>query len=281
MMLQTIPRPNVKFFCLPMPLARQLVLVFLIGAFFVTRCPAQPTGARKLVSFGTAIGPTNDTLLLDVNQDIAGQLLPFDELVQIAVAYSPLIKYQNEVANSLNSAYAISKAQILQNVAGFVNYSGGDQSIVSTGSRITGADAIGQIANGYRVGVDLRVSLYDLFGRKHQIKQAHANYRAALVQKDAIELQIRRELIAIYQDMVTAQQVLKVRLLDEQASLTAYRIAEVELRKGKLTAEELANATNRYAQTKSITEQVRGDFLKNVRYFEALVGVPIGQLKRI
>lgn len=245
-----------------------------------TVCRAQATDARRLVSFGASTERTSDTLPLDVNQDIAGQLLPFDELVSLAVASSPLIKYQNEVANSLSSAHEIAKLQILQNATGFVNYSGGDQSIISTGTRITGSDAIGQIANGYRVGVDLRLSLYDLIGRKHQIKQAQANYRAALVQKETLELQIRRELITVYQDMITAQQVLKVRLFDEQASLTALRIAEAELRKGQITAAELANATNRYAQTKSISEQMRGDFVKNVRQFEALIGLPIQRLKR-
>ena len=100
------------------------------------------------------------------------------------------------------------------------------------------------------------------------------------MQKETLELQIRRELITVYQDMITAQQVLKVRLLDEQASLTALRIAEAELKRGQLTAGELASATNRYAQTKSMAEQVRGDFIKSVRQFEALVGQPIQRLKR-
>ena len=231
--------------------------------------------------FGQSSGPGNDTLYLDIDQDIAVQLLPFDELVKVAVAYSPLIKYQNEVANVLNSSYEVSKSQILQNVSGFANYSNGNQSILSSGgTTLTGRDAIGQISNGYRVGVDLRVTLYDLFGRKHQIRQAYSSYRAAVLQKDVIEQQLKRELITVYQDMVTAQQVLKVRLLDEQASLTAFRIAEAETQKGKITAEQLADAINRYAQSKSIAEQIKGDFLKNVHYFEALVGVPLQRLKR-
>lgn len=221
----------------------------------------------------------NDTTFLDVDQDIAIQLMPFDDLVRIAVAYSPVVKYQNEVVSSLSSARNLAKVQILQNASGFANYSTGDQTVLTTGVNQRG-DALGQIANGYRVGVDLRVSLYDLFGRKHQIKQADATYRASVVQKDIIELQLRREMITIYQDMITAQQVLKYRLMDEQSALAALRIIEAENQKGRVTSEVFATATNRYVETKVITEQVKGDFLKNVHQFESLVGVPIQRMKR-
>ena len=255
-------------------------LFFLFGLASVGS--AQTISGRRLMMFGpSASGMANDTVFLDIDQDIAVQLLPFDDLLKVAVAYSPLIKYQNEVANSLNSAYNITKTQILQNVSGFASYSGGNQSIISSSTRLFNSDAIGQIANGYRVGVDLRVTLYDLFGRKHQVRQAYSNYRAAEIQKETIELQLKRDLITVYQDMITAQQVLKIRLTDEQASLAALRIAESEAQKAKITADVLAGATNRYVYAKAIVEETKGTFIKNVRYFEAMMGVPIQRLKRI
>lgn len=255
-------------------------LLILLGLLLCQVCPAQTVGTRRLIAFGPAAGLTDDTLYLDIDQDIAVQLLPFEELMTVAVRHSPAIRYQTEVSNSLHSSYEISKVQILQNAAGFANYSGGNQSILSTGGISRPGETIGQIANGYRVGVDVRVSLFDLFGRKHQIRQAQATYRASVLQQETIALQLQRELITIYQDMITAQQVLKLRLVDEQASLTAYRIAEVELQKGRINADAMASATSQYIQTKSIAEQVKGDFLKNVRYFETLMGVPIHRLKR-
>jgi len=269
------------FLSVQMVISYRISLFLLCGLLSLTVCFGQNKTARGLVSFGPSAGLTDDTLYLDVNQDIAVQLLPFEDVLKIAISHSPLIKYQNEIANSLNSSYAVTKTQILQNVAGGANYSTGNQAIVSSGgTTVNGRDAIGQIANGYRVGVDVRISLYDLFGRKHQVRQAYSNYRAAVIQKDVIELQLKRELVTVYQDMITMQQILKVRLIDEQASLAAYRIAEAEIQKGKTTAEGLASATSRYVETKSVTEQVKGEFLKNVHQFEALVGVPIQRLKR-
>ncbi|MCK8495655.1 MULTISPECIES: TolC family protein [Spirosoma] len=256
------------------------VSLTLLIALTSAVCLGQKASGRRLMMFGQSTGLANDTVYLDIDQDIAVQLLPFDEMVKIAIANSPLIKYQNEVANSLNSSYQSSKVQILQNLGGYANYSGGNQSIISSGTAIINRDPIGQIANGYRVGVDLRMSLYDLFGRKHQLRQAYSNYRAAVIQKETIEQQIKRELITLYQDMSTTQQILKLRLVDEQASLAAYRIAEIEIQKGKITAELLASATSRYIETKTISEQVKGEFLKNVHIFETLMGVPIQRLKR-
>lgn len=240
----------------------------------------QTRSARGLVSFGQSSGVGNDSLFLDIDKDIAVQLMPFEDLVKIAVASSPLIKYQNEIVNSLDAVKTLSKFQVLQNVSGYANYSGGNQSLISSSSTLPQGDFLGQIANGYRVGVDVRVTLYDIFGRKYQVRQAQANLKAATVQKDIVELQIRREMITIYQDMITAQQVLKVRLLDEQAALTALRIAEAESKKGGVPAELLANATSRYVESKSTSEQIKGDFLKSIHQFEALVGVPIQRLKR-
>ncbi|GAB3992301.1 hypothetical protein GCM10028807_25090 [Spirosoma daeguense] len=250
----------------------------LFGLLSFTDCLGQQKrGARGLVSFGSASGMAEDTMYLDINQDIAVQLLPFDEIVKVAVTHSPLIKYQNEVVNGLDAAHAVSKVQILQNVSGFVNGSIGNQSLTS--SLATAGPDI-QLNNGYRAGVDVRLPLYELFGRKHQIRQAASNYKAAVIQKDVIELQLRRELIAIYQDMITAQQLLKIRLMDEQASLTALRVAEAELQKGAVSADAVSIITSRYVQAKTSSEQSKGDFLKNVHYFEALTGSPIQRLKR-
>ena len=262
-------------------LFRRLSLLLIICLLCTTSSLGQG-GARGMVAFGKATGLSGDTLYLDVNQDIGAQLLPFDQIVKIAAANSPLLKYQDEVINSLNAATAVTRSQIMQNLTGFSNYSGGNQTLLASG--VSGTEgrtgSIGQLTNGWRVGIEARISLYDLFGRKHLIRQAEATQQAGERQKDVALLQLKRELITIYQDMLTAQQVLKIRLLDEQASLTAYRIAEAELQKGRLTAELMANATTRYVETKSISEQVKGEFLKNVHTFEALVGVPIQRLKR-
>lgn len=254
-------------------------LFCLLVIFFTTDCLAQRSNTRSRVSFGQSVGIIGDSTFLDVDQDIAVQLMPFDDLVRIAVGNAPIVKFQDELVKSANADRDLAKVQILQNASGFANYSGGNQTLLTTGVNQRG-DQLGQIANGYRVGVDFRISLYDLFGRKHQIRRADSQYRAATVQKEVFELQMRREMISVYQDMITSQQVLKLRLTDEQAALAALRVVEAENQKGRVTTEALSQATSRYVEAKVITEEVKGTFLKNVHHFEALVGVPIQRMKR-
>ena len=283
----------IRISALRMAAFSRFCLLLVVGFFVVFTASAQSRGGRGLVSFGASSGLAADTLFLDPNQDIAVQLMPFEDMVKIANAYSPSLRYQDAVANSFDEARNVTRKQILQNVGAFAGYSAGNQSLniqnFATGTDIPlpGAPSgiqpdarNNQLLNGYRVGVDVRVSLFDVVGRKHLIRQADANHKAALVQKDIIALQLRQQLIVIYQDMITSQQILKARLLDEQATLAAMRIAESEIQKNKITARDLANVTTAYVQARSVVEESKGNFLRNVHLFESLMGVSIQQLKR-
>ncbi|GAA4409702.1 hypothetical protein GCM10023187_33360 [Nibrella viscosa] len=219
-----------------------------------------------------------DTVYFDFNQDVAAQLIPFEQLVKLAVSFSPLVRYEAKVSESQQAIYRLSKYQILQSLSGFALYSTGDQAIVSTNN--TGTEALGQIANGYRVGVNLQVNLYDVFGRPHYMRQYKANQEAAVIRREGIELQVKRELIDVYQNLLTAQRILKVRLQDERNSLAALQIAEVEFQQRRIDPNVLANVSNRYSIAKSSSEEAKGELLKNFFNLEALVGVPLTELRR-
>ncbi len=252
--------------------------LFLLSQWLISPCVGQ--GSRGLVSFGPATNLANDTLYLDANQDLGNQLLSFDDIFRIALSNSPTLRYQDEIVNGQKAAYEVSKKQILQSFSTSGNYSTGNQQVVSSGTTTGSNGNALQLSNGYRFSIDARVSLYDLLGRKYQTQQAKAGVRAAELQKDITALDFRRVLIELYQDMLTAQQVLKIRLLDEQAALAAYRVAEADLQRGQLTAEAMSSATSRYVEAKSSVEQTKGEFLKRVYVFEALIGVPIHKLRR-
>jgi outer membrane protein TolC len=246
--------------------------------------------SRGMVSFGNGTALASDTLFLDINQDIGVQLLPFEQLLKVAIAYSPMMKYQREVVNIAEASTSVTKGQILQNFSAGGGYSWSNQSLAGTaqtgGGGTTTPEPVNTnsnslfLTNGYRAGIDVRISLFDLFGRKHQIRQAQASQRAAEAQLDVLEMQLRQQLIVAYQDMLTSQQILKIRIMDEQASLASYRISEAEMQKGSITANAFAAATTQYAQAKSLSEQLKGDFMKQVHLFESLMGVPIQRLKR-
>lgn len=258
--------------------ASTLVGLWFSAFFYAPVCYGQFPGLKRTATpQRQETGLQNEGLQLDLSKDVSAQLLSFDDLYDMASQYSPLIRTQNEVATSLDAVYHSSKLEILNRVSGFANYSTGNQAIISSDAAVK---SIGQIANGYRVGVNVQLSLYDLLGRPHQIKQARANYQVALLQKETIKFQIKRELISIYQDLITSQQVLKIRMQEEQSSLITFQVAEAEGQQGGKRPEEVSEAGSRYAQSKAAAEEARGAFIKNAYFLEALVGVPIQQLKR-
>lgn len=225
-----------------------------------------------------ATAPAPATPDLDLTRDLSDQLISLDSLSELALQHSPLVRYQEEMTISQDANYRLSRMRILQNLAGFANYSGGNQAILST--TVLGTDAVGQIANGHRVGVNLQLNFYDLLGRPQQVRQARADSRAAQRQKEIAGMQVKRDLIVVYQDVLTTQRVLNAQLQDEQLALTAFRIAEVEAQQRKIDPQALASASNLYANIKTTLEQARGDFLKNLLQLELLVGVPLSQLIR-
>ncbi|WP_229311781.1 TolC family protein [Larkinella rosea] len=246
--------------------------------FLTAQSYGQKAPVSKPVSTSQAMALPDDKTGLDVSQDLSGQLLPFDDIYDLAVAHSPLIKLENETAVSLEAAYRVSKLQVLQNANGFVNYSMGNQAIFSSNTYTS--DLLGQIANGYRAGVNVNLSLFDVFGRRQQLRLNRANYQAAIHKKESVAMELKRDLITVYQDMLTAQRVLMVRIQDEQSALTAFRVAEAEMQQGKIEPRALSSANNSYAQVKSITESAKGELMKNIYYLEAMVGVPLQRLKR-
>ncbi|QHV95048.1 TolC family protein [Spirosoma endbachense] len=263
-------------------LARQCMLGLVLltigytGGYSQGAVPAQTAPQKPQAT--PADGVPVDSMPFDFHKDIAQQLISFEEMYKLALTYAPSVKFESAVSNSQLAAYQLAKLQILQNLNGFANYSTGNQAILSTGTNVT--DQLGQISNGYRAGVNVSISIHDLFGRPQQIRLARANYEATQERKRTAEIQLKRDLFNMYQDLILSQRVLQIRLRDDQASLAAYRIAEVELQKGKITPETHAFNSNRYAETRTTVEQAKTQFIKSMYALELFVGVPIQQLKR-
>lgn len=238
--------------------------------------PPKPATTQPLAA--TVAASPVDSLTFDFNQDISVQLIPFDDMFKLALAYSPAVRFESALATAQQAAYQLSKLQLFQNIGGFANYSSGNQAILSTGTNTS--DQLGQISNGYRYGVNLSFSIHNIIARPQEIRLAKATYEANKERSRTAEIQLKRDLFNLYQDLLLSQRVLQIRLRDDQSSLAAYRIAEVEMQKGKITPEAAANNSSRYAESRTTVEQAKTQFIKNIYALELAVGVPIRQLKR-
>ena len=227
---------------------------------------------NPVATVGTVVG---DTAFFDLDKDITEQLVPFETIYQAALRYSPALHAQNAAANGKLESYRYSKVTVLDNIYPFLNYGQGNQTLIATGTNPS--DGL-QLSNGTRWGLNVQVPLSAVLGRRNLIQQAKADYQVTLAQKDVIALSLKRELIAVYQNLLVSQRIMLSRSRDEQIALTAYRVVEVELQQGKVEPTQLAMISNTYTLAKTYAERARGDFMINFYDLEALVGVPLQSL---
>ena len=232
-----------------------------------------PSPAFSVLDSGVQAVP--DTFLLNFDVDLVDQILPIEALYKLALLNSPILKVAQANVEAGQASYKLSKTVIFNNVSPFVNYSNGNQRLGTSGS--AGPDFASAI-NGYRYGISVRIPLDELLGRRNHKRFADANYRSVVARREVEELNLKRELIQVYQDLRTSQRILKLRFRDEQSSAMVFQVAEVEYRQGQIEPREFAQISASYTQTKSVTEIQTGEFLKNFYDLQALVGVPIEDL---
>ncbi len=254
-----------------------LLTVFCLVLTFLPACLAQPSRAGQAV-VSEPLHPVvtePDTILLDVSKSLADQLLPFDSLYEIAVRHSPLVRFEEAMVDGKVASLSLSKVAVLQVVSPFFTYATGNQAYLNTG---TVASDFLQSINGRRMGINIQVPVSELLGRRHKINQMRAELSAASARKDISKLELKRDLNRTYQGLLTAHRLLGIRIRDAQLAMMAYRVAEVEMQQGKISAANLASSSNVNAIAQHNVEKERGDMLSFLYDMVALVGVDLAQL---
>lgn len=251
-----------------------LLCILCLGIGLVSFAQNKVTASEKAMT----AEPVGDTLYFDLQRSLSDQLVPFDSLVQIGVRNSPALKEDDASIEGRLERYRFTRTVILQYVYPFANYQTGNQTLLAAGT-LNNYDQY-QLTNGYRAGVHIQIPVAELFGRKHRMREAMAEYRSAIARREVTKVQFRRELVRLYQGMLTAQRVLQIRIRDEQATLVAFRVAELDFQNGKGNPADFARASNLYATAQAGVAEQRGSFAQYFYELETMIGVPLSDLKR-
>ncbi|WP_158600205.1 TolC family protein [Fibrisoma montanum] len=219
-----------------------------------------------------------DTVFFDLQRSLADQLVPFDSLVQVGLRNSPALKEDDATIEGRLARYRFSKTVIYQFVYPFANYTNGNQALYSVGT-FNSSDQF-QLSNGYRLGLHVQIPVAELLGRRHRLREAYADYRTAVAKRETTKQQYRRELVRLYQALLTSQKMLQIRIRDEQATKVAFDIAELEFQGGKINPADFARASNLYATAQAGVVEQRGAFSQYFYELETLVGVSLSDLKK-
>ncbi len=213
-------------------------------------------------------------VMIEVGNGPDLRIPPLDTLVAIALRTSPMIKSQEALMRK--NAYMIKseKRQWSDAIATDVTAGIGNQSLLV--QQPTGeVTNFNNFNNGYRLGATLRISLYDLFGRKNEVGMAVSEFEESRHRKDLMARDVTTEITDLYYALIASQNILKIKSDTKYATSLNRSMAEKEFNEANIPVAELSRIIEISSKAATEYELAKQDFYRNIRVLENLVGTKL------
>lgn len=230
--------------------------------------------ALALVGFAASASAQRDSLFLDPKLDIEVLLPSFDSLVEIAKSVNPTLKQEAAAmrANQWNVRYT--RWIWGQNMSVFYNYSFGSLPFFAYADPKQPLQ-LQQVREGYRAGVNLQLSIFDVLGHRGRVNEAKEKVILQKHKRDAEALELQRKLAQFYADMVAYNRLYKGRNEDFLMQNVACQVAEKEYREGTIHISEYSRQKNVLADAEAAYHESFRFYYSSLLQFEAILGVPL------
>lgn len=210
--------------------------------------------------------------------DLQTQLIPLDSIINIAIEKSPSVQFQQDLIEAAKYQVDFSKRLWTNNLVGFVNYSAGNQNLVSANSDNNGALSSTNITNGYRMGVQLNLPLYELVGRKSRINLYKSQLNSTVSKKAETIQELKREIIQAYYSLFYYYNLIAIRSEAKETTVNQYSIAQKQFKDGLIDVTELSRLKTIEVNSKADYEEAKRQFSIYYFQFEAMIGVKMNEL---
>ena len=136
-----------------------------------------------------------------------------------------------------------------------------------------------QNLNSLRLGVAVRLSLYDGFARKNLIKQAQYRKIASEQHTQYLKQEVKFRIIEAYKDAQLAFKLLNIKADKKYALFIQKEMAEKEFQQSQIHISELSRVTELSSNAYAEFEQASNNYEKLYLQLEILIGVPLSSLK--
>lgn len=260
---------------------KRFQLFFITVAAFLFSC-----ASAALAQIPTSNNNESDTILVfnPLIDNIVDKLPPLEVLIDSAIAHTPYIKME-EAEISVNNYLLQEKKKALLNflfIDGDIAYgSSYDFSTnESTGSYPTDFSS-NRFQSSYRVGLYLRIPIFEFTNYGTQIKIAKRNLEKGMLQREQKILELKQDVIFIYQDLIMYQEKLKVKNQAQLTTTLQVQLAEKEFLNGKISIAELSRLTEHHASNLYSFVEDRNLFYKQYLLLEQIVGMKFNLLNEI
>lgn len=213
-------------------------------------------------------------VMIEVGNESDLRIPPLDTLVAIALRTSPMIKSQEALMRK--NAYMIKseKRQWSDAIATDITAGMGNQTLLV--QQPTGeVTNFNNFNNGYRVGATLRISLYDLFGRKNEVGMAVSEFEESRYRKDLMARDVTTEITDLYYALIASQNILKIKSDTKYATSLNRSMAEKEFNEANIPVAELSRIIEISSKAATEYELAKQEFYRNIKVLENLVGTKL------
>jgi outer membrane protein TolC len=199
---------------------------------------------------------------------------PLDTLIAIALRTSPNLKMQESLMRKNSYLIKSEKTKWADAIATDITAGLGNQSLLvqqPTGE-ITNFT---NFNNGYRVGATLRISLYDLFGRKNEVGMAVSEYEESRYRKDMLSREVVSEITSMYYTLITSKNIMQIKSEAKHATALNRSMAEKEFNEANIHVAELSRIIEISSKAATEYEIAKQELYKNIRIMENITGVKL------
>lgn len=129
--------------------------------------------------------------------------------------------------------------------------------------------------NGYRVGATMRISLYDLFGRKNEVGMAVSEFEESRHRKDIIARELTTQVTDLYYSLVASQNILKIKSEAKYATSLNRAMAEKEFNEANIPVAELSRIIEISSKAATEYELAKQELYRNIKVLENLAGTKL------
>lgn len=193
-------------------------------------------------------------------------LPPIDTLFAWAAMHSPALKQQDALIEKSEADTRRVEKQWLDAIKISANYQSGSY----------GNTVIDQVNTGYNFGPYISFSLYDIFSNKDLVHVYKAEEQVAVYKKEETSLELRKVIIVYYNNVLSQQDILKIRSEGLNDAYLHFQMAEKEFSEGAIPVSELSRVSEIYTKAQADYAETFNALKTNYMLLEQMCGVTFG-----
>lgn len=210
-------------------------------------------------------------------------LPPLQKLLDYAAINSPIVKEQEAMSEHFGETEKITHKLWMDKV--FMDLGAqraNNGAVLNVNNNLSESEFNSlsfQNLNSLRLGVAVRLSLYDGFARKNLIKQAQFRKIASEQHTQYLKQEVKFRIIEAYKDAQLAFKLLNIKADKKYALFIQKEMAEKEFQQSQIHISELSRVTELSSNAYAEFEQASNNYEKLYLQLEILIGTPLSSLK--